>query len=166
MVEYKVHKEDVTMHMSKLFDNVKAANVSFSSLSSTAVNTGYFTEKEISENDFQFAGDSKLEIEFNSGKVVCFSVSEYGSVKLKKESMPAEDQKVVDDFVKFMDNLCKTSGLNILNIETVEDYNKQARDAQEIHNCLKKLPAGLYLSIFHIMQQEITGLPCSGNYCV
>lgn len=98
-------------------------------------------------------------------EILCFYSSEYGEIVLRKnsEQLKPDEQEIVDGFKQFMSGFWKTSDLNK---ETVENHNAQVQEAQEIHNYLKKLPADLYLSLFHIMQQEVTGLPCAGNYCV
>lgn len=73
-----------------------------------------------------------------------------------------DDQNVIDDFAKFMENYWETSGLNK---ETVEDHNKRIQVAQEIYNYLEKLPADIFIALYHKMIQSIN-YPFGINHCV
>lgn len=167
MEENLGYKIDVTQYVSEFFDNVKQAflcSENSPGMSDEELVLGTFynyeTKKVIRLND------EYLNIEFNNGKRISFYSRDLGEISIKKErveQLKADDQKIVDNFEQFMSNFWKISDLNK---EAVEDCNKQVQDAQEIYNYIKKFPADLYLALFHIMQQEITGLPCSGSYCV
>lgn len=83
---YEEYKADITKNMYELFDNVKSAYVYFwADNMKEAKDKGefYFSQKEISDKEFNYDGD-KIEIEFNNGKTVCFYNSEWGSISLKK----------------------------------------------------------------------------------
>ena len=83
---YEKYKADITQYMAELFDNVKSAFVYFMAddiKEAKEIGENYFSDGEISNKNYNYDGDN-IEIEFNSGKTVQLSNSEWGSISLKK----------------------------------------------------------------------------------